>query len=162
MKKIRIELKWAVIFVLMQLLWMLLEKLTGLHGEHIDKHAIFTNFIAIPAIVIYVLALLDKRNNYYNGNMTYIQGFFTGLIITAIVTVFVPLTQYLTSTVISPDYFTNATMFAVENEEMTQTSAEQYFTLKNYIFQGIVGTILMGTVTTVIIAIFTKKKSSGA
>ncbi len=38
MKKISTEIKWALIFVAMSLLWMLLEKLSGLHSTHIDKH----------------------------------------------------------------------------------------------------------------------------
>ena len=64
MKKIQIEIKWAIIFVIMTLIWMILEKVAGLHDEHIDKHPIFTNFIAIPAIAIYVFAILDKRKNF--------------------------------------------------------------------------------------------------
>ena len=70
MSKYKIELKWGIIFTLMMLVWMVLEKIAGLHDEHIDKHAIYTNFVAIPAIIVYVLALLDKRKGYYNGTMT--------------------------------------------------------------------------------------------
>jgi hypothetical protein len=43
---------------------MLREKGLGLHSRHIDKHMIYTNFYAIP-VGVYVLALLDKRKNYY-------------------------------------------------------------------------------------------------
>ena len=38
---------------------------------HIDKHVVYTNFYALPAILVYVFALLDKRKNFYNGKMTY-------------------------------------------------------------------------------------------
>ncbi|MDY0089018.1 MAG: hypothetical protein RBR78_01495 [Flavobacteriaceae bacterium] len=69
MKNLKIEIKWAVIFSLMMLLWMLLEKLTGLHSTHIDKHAYISNLFAIPAILIYVLALKDKKKNFYNGQI---------------------------------------------------------------------------------------------
>jgi len=34
----------------MSLVWMLLEKLTGLHGKYIDYHLYLTNVFAIPAI----------------------------------------------------------------------------------------------------------------
>jgi hypothetical protein len=59
-------------------------------------------------------ALLDKRKNFYNGVMTYKQGFITGLIITAIVTIFSPLTQWIISNVITPDYFKNVIQYSVE------------------------------------------------
>ncbi len=139
---------------------MILEKVAGLHEEHIDKHLIYTNFIAIPAIAIYVFALLDKRKHFYKGAMTYKQGFITGLLITAIVTVISPLTQYITSTIITPEYFPNMISYSVETGKMTQEAAEEYFNLKNYLLQVIIGTPVMGILTTAIVAIFTKKKSA--
>jgi hypothetical protein len=158
MSKYKIEVKWAVIFVLMTLAWMVLEKLAGLHDENIDMHPVYTNFIAIPAIIIYVLALLDKRKNYYSGAMTYKQGFITGLIITAIITILSPLTQYIISTFITPDYFSNAIGYAVSEGIMTKEEAEGYFNLSNYIVQVLIGTPIMGIITTAIVAIFTRKK----
>ncbi len=140
---------------------MLLEKLAGLHDEHIDKHPIFTNFISIPAIAIYVFALLDKRKNFYKGAMTYKQGFITGLIITVIVTLLSPLTQYITSTVITPEYFPNMISYSVETGKLTQEAAEEYFNLRNYLLEVIIGTPIMGILTTAIVAIFTRKKSAG-
>ena len=160
MKNLKIEIKWSIIFVLMSLLWMIVEKISGLHGEHIDKQMIYTNFMAIPAIAIYVFALLDKRKNYYHGFMTYKQGFITGLIITAIVTVLSPLTQYLTSAVITPEYFPNIIRYSVANGNMTQQEAEEYFNLKSYIIQGLIGAALMGTATSAIVAIFTRKSKA--
>lgn len=158
MNKFKIEIKWAIIFTLMMIIWMFLEKLGGLHDEYIDLHPIFTNFIAIPAIIVYVLALLDKRKNFYNGIMTYKQGFVSGLIITIIVTIFSPLVQYLTSTIITPDYFINVIDYSVSEGLMSQAEAEEYFNLKNYMTQVLIGTPIMGIFTTAIIAIFTQKK----
>ncbi len=157
MKKIGIEIKWALVFALASLAWMLVERLTGLHGEHIDKHATFTNFFAVPAIAVYVFALLDKRKNHYQGTMTYKQGFVSGIIITVIVTMLSPLTQYLTSAFITPDYFTNAIAYVTANGIMSQAEAGQYFSLQNYVVQGLIGAPVMGLVTTGIVAFFTKK-----
>jgi hypothetical protein len=157
MNKIKIEFKWSLIFVAVMLLWMFFEKLIGLHSEHIDKHPIYTNFIAIPAIIIYVLALIDKRKKYFNGVMSYKQGVITGLIITGIITLLSPLTQYITSTIITPEYFPNIIEYSVNNNLLTQQEAENYFTLKNYIIQALIGTPIMGIITTLIVAFFTKK-----
>lgn len=160
MKNYQIEIKWAVAFVVMTLLWMTAEKWLGLHSQHIEQHVIYTNLIAIPAIAIYVFALNDKKNNYYQGRMTYTQGFWCGFLITAIVTVLSPLTQYITSTLITPEYFPNAIAYSVKTGELTPEQAEGYFNLKNYIKQGLIGAPVMGLITTVIVAFFTRSKSS--
>ncbi|MGV3640396.1 MAG: DUF4199 domain-containing protein [Adhaeribacter sp.] len=157
MKNIAIEIKWALIFMAMSLAWMLMEKVAGLHDTHIDKHAMYTNFIALPAILVYVFALLDKRENFYEGYMTYRQGFICGLIITAIVTLLSPLTQYITTVAITPDYFPNAIRYAVAERAMSQAEAENYFSLKHYIVQGLIGAPLMGLMTTAVVAIFTRR-----
>lgn len=157
MNKYKVEIKWAIIFIVMLLLWMVMEKLTGLHDVHVDKHWIFTNFVAIPAIAIYVLALLDKRKSDYDGYMTYKQGFISGLIITIIVTIFSPLTQYIISTFITPDYFANMIEYTVTEWDMTREAAESNFNLQSYIVQALIGTPIMGLITTVVVAFFTKK-----
>lgn len=62
MNAIKLELRWAVIFTLAMWVWMLIERLFGLHSTRIEEHAIYTNVFAIVAITIYVLALRDKRD----------------------------------------------------------------------------------------------------
>lgn len=158
MKKITTEIKWALIFVAMTLAWMLLERITGLHDTHIDKHMIYTNFIAIPAVAVYILALLDKRKRDYNGIMNYKQGFISGLIITAIVTVLSPLTQVITSLLITPDYFRNVIDYSVIQGIKSREEAEKYFSLGSYIVQGLIGAPVMGIITTAFVAVFTRRK----
>ncbi len=158
MKKIKTEIKWAFVFIVMSLFWMLLEKLAGLHSVHIDKHPLYTNFVAIPAIAVYVLALLDKRKKDYAGTMTYMQGFNSGCIISLIVTIFTPLSEIITIYVISPDFFTNAIRYAVASGHSTQQQAEMYFNIRSYIAQGLIGAPVMGLITSAIVAAFTRKK----
>lgn len=160
MEKIKIELKWAILFIGMTLLWMVLEKLVGLHSTHIDKHMYLTNLFAIPAILIYVLALKDKKKHYYNGQMSFKEGFFTGLIITIAVTLLAPLTQWVISTIITPEYFPNVIAHSVETGyHSSLEEAEAYFNLKNYMIQGTVGTFIMGVITSAIVAFFLRTKS---
>ena len=160
--KIKIELKWALIFVGMSLLWMVLEKLAGLHSTHIDKHMYLTNLFAIPAIIVYVLALKEKKNKDYKGEMSYGQGFVSGLIITGIVALFAPLTQWITSTLITPEYFPNVIAHSVETGyHSSLEEAEAYFNLENYILQSFVGAIIMGVITSAIVAFFVRTKSKG-
>jgi len=157
MNKYKVEIKWAIIFFVVSLLWMVFERAVGLHDEHIDKHMIYTNFFAIPAILVFVMALLDKRKTSYGGKMTYKQGLMAGLIITAIVTILSPVSQYITSEWITPDYFKNVTNYSVETGFMTREAALDYFNMKKYIIQSLIGAAVMGVVTSAIVAIFTRR-----
>ena len=159
MKNIQTEIKWAILFVVMTLIWMMIERLTGLHDIHIDKHPIYSNLIAIPAIAIYVFALLDKKKNFYNDKMTYKQGFISGLIITAIVAIISPITQYISLTLITPHFFENAIQYAISKNMMTAEEANNEFNLKNYIVVGFIGSVVIGIITAAIVAIFTKSKN---
>ena len=152
-----IEMKWAFFFIMMMLLWMVMEKLVGLHDVYIDQHAVYTNFVAIPAILIYFFALRDMRETFYKGKMTYTQGLVSGLIITAIVTVITPALQFVTSTFITPEYFQNASEYAVSQGMMSAEQAAEYFNTNSYIIQASIGAPIMGIMTSLIVAGFTKK-----
>lgn len=161
MKKIKLEIKWALIFVVMSLLWMTFEKLVGLHDVHIDKHMYLTNLFAIPAILVYVFALREKKKEYYSGQMTFKQGFISGLIITLIVAALSPLTQWITSTIITPEYFPNVIAYSLETGyHSSLEEAEAYFNLENYIIQSVIGAFVMGVVTAAIVAFFVKTKEN--
>ncbi|PKP36103.1 MAG: DUF4199 domain-containing protein [Bacteroidetes bacterium HGW-Bacteroidetes-15] len=164
MTNYKIEIKWAFIFIGMTLLWMLLEKLSGLHSTYIDYHLYLTNLYAIPAILVYVFALIDKKKNFYEGQMTYMKGLVAGVIITLIVALFSPLTQWIISYVISPEYFPNVIKRSVEiGYYPTTEEAEAHFNFKNYAVQSVIGALVMGLVTTLIVMLFvrTKKNRNG-
>lgn len=160
MKKIQIEIKWGILFVLMGLVWMVLERVAGLHDVYIEQHPVYTNLFAIPAIALYVFALLEKRKKDYGGIMNYKQGVISGLWITLVVTIFSPLSMYLTATIITPDFFTNAIEASVRLGEMSREEAEAYFSLKNYTIQSVMFAPVMGIVTSLIVAFFTKKENA--
>lgn len=160
MEKVKIEIKWAVIFSVAGLLWMVLEKLSGLHGKYIDYHLYLTNIFAIPAIWIFVLALKDKKKNFYKGEMSYSQGLISGIILTVIITLFSPLAQWITSYVITPEYFPNVIKRSVEiGYYKTLAEAEAQFNYKNYAIQGAFGALIMGILTTAIVMIFVRTKN---
>ncbi|TAF64966.1 MAG: DUF4199 domain-containing protein [Cytophagales bacterium] len=158
MNTYKIEIKYGLIFVVMSLLWILLEKMTGLHSESIHLHTTYTNFIAIPATAIYVFALLEKRKKDLQGSMTWLQGFKSGMIISLVVMVLSPITQMITFWLITPEFFPNVIKYAVNSRYMTQAEAENYFTLSNYMVQGLIGAPIMGAFTSALVAIFIMKK----
>lgn len=157
MKSFKIELKWALMFGLTLLIWMSGEKALGYHDEHIDQHMIITNFFFIPAIILYVLAILDKRKRHYDGKMNYKQGLLTGLVLTGIFTLFVPLAQVIISLIITPDYFDNIIKYAVSNEIMTLEEARNQFNLTSYIIQSMIAFPVIGSITSTVVALFTRR-----
>lgn len=161
MTSIKIEIKWAFIFSIMGLVWMLLEKLSGLHSTYIDYHLYLTNLFAIPAIWVMVLALKEKKKLFYNGNITYMQGLISGIVLSIIIALISPLTQWVTSNVITPEYFPNVIKRSVEIGYYKSTAeAEANFNYSNYAIQGAIAAFIMGLVTTAIAMIFIKTKNN--
>ncbi|GAB4209319.1 MAG: hypothetical protein Fur0023_21520 [Bacteroidia bacterium] len=161
MKNIKIEIKWAIIFSVIGLLWMVLEKLCGLHGKYIDYHLYLTNLFAIPAIIVMVMALKDKKKSFYSGQMNYKQGLISGIILSVIIALLSPLTQWITSFVITPEYFPNVIKRSVEiGYFKTTAEAEANFNYQNYAIQGAIGSLVMGIVTTAIAMIFIRTKKT--
>jgi hypothetical protein len=159
MKKVKIEIKWAIIFSLTTLAWMLLERISGLHDKYIDYQMYLTNLFAIPAIIVMVLALKSKRKFFYSGNMTYKQGLISGIILSVFIALLSPLTQWLITYVITPDYFPNVITRSVElSYYKTIADAEANFNFKNFAIQSTIGALVMGIITTSIAMIFIRTK----
>lgn len=158
MKNRRLEIRWGIYFILMQLTWMLLEKLLGYHDAKIEQHATVSMLVLIPSFLVYFLALRQKRLKDFAGRMSFKQGFVAGLVITATVTVLTPLSQAITSLVITPDYFNNMIAFAVETGVMTQEAAEAEFNLNNYILLSTAFAPAAGIVTSIIMSALNMRK----
>ena len=159
MKKYAIEIKWGLIFSISIMIWMLAERLLGLHDEHISKHAIYTNIFGVVAVGLYILALYQKRKHYYDGVMTWKQGFLSGFVLTMVITALTPLTQYIISLWIAPDYFENMITYSIEIGERTREDAEAFFNLESYILQSTVFALISGLVTAAIVALILRKRA---
>ncbi|MGS2765174.1 DUF4199 domain-containing protein [Sinomicrobium sp. M5D2P9] len=159
MKKYIIEIKWALIFAAMYLLWMVMEKLAGMHDKHLDKQQFVTVLVLIPSIIIYVLALKDKKKKYYAGSITYKQGFISALMLTVFVVLLSPINQLITSYIVTPDYFTNIIEHTVKSGMFTQEQAEAQFNIKSYIITSIIGGLVTGVIFSAVISLFIKSKN---
>lgn len=159
MNRIQTEIKWGLLFFLSGLIWMFLEKSLGFHGLYLEKHANFTLWYAPIAIGLYVLALRNKKSEFYGGKMNFIQGFISGLIMTLVVLILTPLSQYISHQFISPEYFPNIIRMTVENGQMTQEEAEAHFTLVGYIQQSLIFATFMGVVTSSLVALLIRTRN---
>ena len=156
-RKVRIELKWAIIFTIMMLSWMLLEKTLGYHDEKIADHEWLTMVFLPFAILMYVLAMRETRRRVYGRKLTWLQGFTSGLILTLFIALLSPLAQYITHNYITPEYFENVKNYSVTNNLMKIDEANDYFSLNNYLWQSFIGALLGGAITSAIIAILMRR-----
>jgi hypothetical protein len=159
MKKLSLELRYALILLVAMWVWMIGERLGGLHDKNIELHPYITMFALIPVVIIYFLFLRSKKAE-YGGSMSYKQGFLAGLILTLFSTILAPLGQYVTSTIITPHYFDNVTAYVTEHGLMKEDQARDYFSLGNYIFQSTTGSLIFGLVFSALIPLFMRKGST--
>lgn len=152
------EIKWSVIFTIASLLWVGLEKMMGWYRTKIEDHITLTNLFAIPALAIFILALLDKRRKDYNDHMTWLQGFISGSVITLFIVLLSPLAQIITHKVIAPEYFPNMIDYAVNVKKKDRVTVEAFFNLNSYIIQSLLGSAIIGLITAAVVALFVKKK----
>ena len=138
---------------------MALERGLGLHDAYIARHATFSSLFAIVAFALYWLALKEKRRVHYQGEMRFSQGFSCGVIITLIVTLFTPVSQYVVSEFITPHYFDNMIAYVVEQKTMSADAAQSYFSLPNYILQSLIMAPVMGVLTSLLVAFVMRTKT---
>ena len=154
------EIKWGVIFSVMTILWIALEKLTGLHDQRIQWHPYLTNLIAIPAIWIYVLAIREKRQQ-LGGQISFKQILVFGLLVSVVVAALSPLAQWICFTFITPNFFQNAIQAGVaQGQKLGDLQA--FFNASSYRVQGVVGALMIGLLTTLILGAIMRSKKPAA
>lgn len=162
--KYTIELKWAILFSLLSLLWILGEKVVGLHdpNRYLTLQPYVTMFILIPNLLLFYWAIRERRETTYSSNFGFQDGFKSGIIMTGFITILTPLVQYIISTVITPNYFENVIHYVVDKNMMTLEKAEQQFNLENYMIKSTVFSALFGLVASAIMAYLLKQNKHHA
>jgi hypothetical protein len=158
MKNFKTEIKWAILYSLLNIMWLFMEKKLGWHDENISKHSVYTMFIIIPTFVVYFLAIKEKKQTYFNNKMNWRQGFISGLILSCFVALLSPIVVYLNNIIISPNFFSTMIEYSVAHKIMSEENAKHYFTVPNYMFLSAVGSISSGVIFAAIVSIFTKSK----
>lgn len=158
MKKIYIELKWSVIFSIALLCWILLEKTMGWQDERIVDLWWLTLLFGPFAVLLYLLALREKRRRVYDGKMTWTQGFVSGIIISVFVALLSPLTEYVVFNFFTPDNFNTIAESSVTNNLIANTKINDFLHINNYWLQSAFGLLVFGVVNSAIVALFVRKK----
>ncbi|KQS53291.1 MULTISPECIES: DUF4199 domain-containing protein [Flavobacterium] len=153
MKKFAIEIKWGIRYIFCYLAWAILEKTLGIYGENMSFYMLSSLLFYIFAGLIYSLALREKKTNYFNGHMDWKQGCATGLYMTIVIALLMPLAQASFHELIAPEFFEN-----MINASKDKEAAANYFNLRSYIIQSIFFTLSIGMVISAIVAYFVQTK----
>lgn len=159
MSKYRIEIKWAFIYAIVSLAWMVVEKEMGWHDLQISKHPIYSSLFSFIAIIIYYFALREKKIESYKKNIHWKEAFVSGTVLSIFAAILSIPVFYLTTNVISPSFFSNMINYAVTTKVYTLEQAETYFSIQNYLLQNVVGILSMGIVTSAVIGYFIQTKT---
>jgi len=157
MSDTKLALRYALVFTLASFLWVCLEYAVGLHTTHKELHPSLSSIFAIPAIAIYAFALHAKRTS-MGGTFTFWDGFMFGLLVTGIVAVLSPGVQYVFHTFVNPHFFADFQAYSIASGKLEPDAAAAYFCLQNYLYEGISGALMMGTVTAAIVALILSRK----
>lgn len=133
MEKYRIEIKWALIFGAIYLIWMIIEKQLGFHSEKALQEPLF-NLIFIPiSFILFFLALREKKKVVFNNEIEWKQGFASGIVLSFLITIISTTVVYITFSLISPNFFETAINMS-KNKEVAQFNFNLPVFVKNNIF----------------------------
>lgn len=158
MKNFIIEIKWSLIIGILGLIWIFVEKHFGYHNDKVGYYQLFS-ILFFPIMALgYVLCLREKKQKYYNGNMSWTHGFISGIFLSAFLTILAPFGQFITHNFISPDMSANAIELATSKNTMTLEQATTYYNLNSFMMQSVFSTLSTGIVTGAVVAYFLRTK----
>jgi len=158
MKKFAIEIKWGIRYFFAYLVWVYVEKMSGYYSEKIDDYLLYSILFTFIGIFIYVMAINDKKKNYFNNNMDWKQGSVTGIFMTIVIAILMPLCQIIIHKGIAPEFFPNMIANSVAKGTKLE-DAKAYFNLSSYIFQSVFSALSFGVVISAIVAYFLQTKT---
>jgi membrane protease YdiL (CAAX protease family) len=158
MKKFAVEIKWGIRYAFIWLFWLFIEKNSGYYEAKISDHALYSLLFIFITLFVYFVAVKEKKNEFFKGEMSWKQGCITGIFLTVVMTVLTPFCQIIFHKAIAPEFSPNMIEFSVSKGNSRET-AENYFNLPSYILQSVFGTLSLGVVLSAIVALFLQTKT---
>lgn len=159
MKKFEIELKWASAFTAISIAWVYFEKFLGYHDVKVSSQALFSFWLMIPQALIYVVAIREKRQRYYNGEITWQKAFISGVVLSAVIAGLSPAAIYIMVEFVSPDFLSNIVEVRAE-QGMQREGLEQLYSLNSLVSQAIFNNLATGVFFSALIALIFKNKKA--
>lgn len=162
-----LEIKYAFIISIFTLLWLVFEMISGLQSEYLEWHAIVTNFsLLIPILGIWFA--INEFKGMRVTKYTFQKGFGVGFRITLINTVLSLPIIYLFYEFVNPDWQStmmeaskNKALLEGKNAEQAVEQARVYFSMKSYMIQAAIGTLIFGSIVSSVVAFVVKSRGGG-
>jgi hypothetical protein len=153
----KLEIKFAIIYCIISLSWLLLEFLAGLHTKYIEYHPIVTMFALVPSVLVYRKALISKKE-LLGGTISLKDALKSGLLLTVFIAILSPILLFVFYFVINPSFFDTMIKYSVENRKATFEQATDYFNFNSYLQMTVAGGLFIGTLISVISALIVRDK----
>ena len=157
MNKFKIEFKWAIYYTFLVIMWFQLEKYLGFHDKNIANHTVFTNLMYVFIFGIYIFFLIDKKKTFFNGTMTWQQGYLSGVILAIFAMILTPFALYFSFKYVNPDFFTNMINYSV-SKGMKLENAQAMFNTTAYMIFASFGTFSFGIIFAALASSLVKTK----
>lgn len=158
MKKFAIEIKWGIRYAFVYIAWVFLEKSLGLYTQNISDYPLFSTLFYILALLLYFLAISDKKKNFFNNYMDWKQGCISGIYFTIAIAILMPLNQVIIHKAIAPEFFPNMIQHSIATRNTKPEVAKAFYNLTDYIYQSIFFALSIGVVFSAIVAYFLQTK----
>ncbi len=167
MKAFAIELRYAFFISASTFIWLMLEYLLGFQDDYVSYHPVVSMLVLIFPIAFTFIALRKKREEYYQGVITFGQAFQSGLVIAVICALLAIPIQYIFHYAINPRFFDvmieesmKQAINTGKNLTEARQDAEAYFNIVSYIIQSVVGTLIIGLLLSGLFAWGVKRNES--
>lgn len=154
----RTEILWGSIAGLSSLLWILGEWALGFHTVYLEQYANASLAWGVAFIVCVLLGMLQKRNAV---GLVYTRGvgIRTGLFVTTIAVGVKPIIWWLYAQVLNTSFFSTLIAYEVSMGNAKATQAELLYNWRTFMLLSMVGTLVLGVLSTLFISWFIKAKT---
>lgn len=90
--------------------------------------------------------------------MSWWQGFISGMTLGLFLVALTPINHYIMYKYISPDFFSNAASFMIDNKKLAPEKANEYYSLSNFIIQTMTAIPWVAAATSALLATLLQRK----
>lgn len=142
------DLRWGVILSFSGFLWVCLEYALGLHTTRIHLHPALSNLFAPVAVTIMTLAIRRHRDD--AGDLSWSEGLRAGMTVSAVTSALAVPSLWLFLRYVNPRFFPRMIAYTSAHGRSLE-EARAYFNFRAYAAESVVGPLVMGFVTSVVV-----------